>query len=298
MRNRQHTLLAGVAALALVAGTGFASAQGAPKEPSGAMQMKGTSSSSQQKASPNSSSAQLKRDEGGATAKNKDNASRAAQGTSPGAEHKGATTKNTAPQQGQNATAPNRSAENGRSTKTEQGRNQAQETNRSGRNDQERNRAAQNREERGNNRAAQRQDERGKFTAQSQEQKHHNNTAERQERGLKGLQGNTTVPMQDNDHAQRSGSAGAGADIHLSQKQRSRIRETVIASRDAPRVDHLNFDLRVGAAIPRGDVHVVAVPESLVRIQPRWHGYLYFVYEDEVVIVNPRDMRVVAVLNV
>jgi hypothetical protein len=33
-----------------------------------------------------------------------------------------------------------------------------------------------------------------------------------------------------------------------------------------------------------------------VQIDPAWRGFLYFVYEDEVVIVNPRDMRIVAVL--
>jgi uncharacterized protein Smg (DUF494 family) len=33
-----------------------------------------------------------------------------------------------------------------------------------------------------------------------------------------------------------------------------------------------------------------------VQIDPAWRGFLYFVHEDEVVIVNPRDMRIVAVL--
>jgi len=36
----------------------------------------------------------------------------------------------------------------------------------------------------------------------------------------------------------------------------------------------------------------------LVQIEPEWRGFLYFVYENEVVIVNPRDMRVVAVVPV
>jgi hypothetical protein len=44
-------------------------------------------------------------------------------------------------------------------------------------------------------------------------------------------------------------------------------------------------------------VQIVPVPETLVSIEPEWRGYLYFVYEDEVVIVNPRYMRIVAVLD-
>jgi hypothetical protein len=31
--------------------------------------------------------------------------------------------------------------------------------------------------------------------------------------------------------------------------------------------------------------------------EPRWRGYLYFVYADEIVVVSPRDMRIVAVLT-
>jgi len=47
--------------------------------------------------------------------------------------------------------------------------------------------------------------------------------------------------------------------------------------------------------IPHG-FHAVPVPGTLVRIEPRWHGFLYFVYQDEIVIVNPHDMRIVAVV--
>ena len=35
---------------------------------------------------------------------------------------------------------------------------------------------------------------------------------------------------------------------------------------------------------------------TLVRIEPEWRGFLYFVYEDEVVIVSPDDMKIVAVV--
>ncbi len=77
--------------------------------------------------------------------------------------------------------------------------------------------------------------------------------------------------------------------------------------RGAPRVGHVNFDVQVGTVIPRHDIRIVPVPRTLVRIEPEWRGFLYFVYEDEVlyfvyedevVIVNPRDMRIVAVLPV
>ncbi len=88
----------------------------------------------------------------------------------------------------------------------------------------------------------------------------------------------------------------AGANVNLSDEQRTRIRETVIGARGAPRVGHVDFNVAVGTVIPRGRIHVVPVPQTLVEIEPQWRGFLYFIYEDEVVIVNPRNMRIVAVL--
>ena len=107
-----------------------------------------------------------------------------------------------------------------------------------------------------------------------------------QERNIpRGLQGNASGRMQ-------------GANVKLSTQQRTQIRRTVINARGAPRVGHVDFDVRVGTAIPRDRIHVVPVPETLVQIDPAWSGFLYFVYEDEVVIVDPSDMQIVAILPV
>ena len=89
-----------------------------------------------------------------------------------------------------------------------------------------------------------------------------------------------------------------GADVKLNEQQRTTIRDTVIKAHGAPRIGHADFDVSVGTVVPRRDIHVVPVPESLVQIEPEWRGFLYFVYGDEVVVVNPRDMRIVAVLSV
>ena len=69
------------------------------------------------------------------------------------------------------------------------------------------------------------------------------------------------------------------------------------AARRALAMRRLRRDRRHRGAA-QASIHVVRVPETLVRIDPRWHGYLYFVVADQVVIVNPRDMRIVAVLEV
>ena len=99
-----------------------------------------------------------------------------------------------------------------------------------------------------------------------------------------GLQGNASGQMQ--------------GQHELSEEQRTQIKRTVIDARGAPRIGHVDFDVSVGTAIPRGRVHIVPIPETLVQIDPGWRGFLYFVYEDEVVIVDPNDMRIVAILPV
>jgi hypothetical protein len=93
----------------------------------------------------------------------------------------------------------------------------------------------------------------------------------------------------------RGGTTGSGGSASLSSDQRTRIRETVLHERGAPRVDHVDFSLSVGTVVPRS-VHVVRVPETIVRIYPGWRGYYYFVYNDEIIIVSS-DHRIIAVIT-
>jgi Protein of unknown function (DUF1236) len=53
----------------------------------------------------------------------------------------------------------------------------------------------------------------------------------------------------------------------------------------------------VGTAVPR-TVHIVEVPEVIVDIHPEWRGYRYFIVNEEVVIVEPDTLQIVAVIDV
>jgi hypothetical protein len=91
------------------------------------------------------------------------------------------------------------------------------------------------------------------------------------------------------------GAAPAGA-VNLTTEQRTTIRQTVLTS-NAPRATNINFSVNVGTVVP-SSVRVVAVPDTIIRINPRWKGYRYFVYNDEIIIVEPRTLKIVAVLDV
>jgi hypothetical protein len=277
MKKYQNTLLAGVAALALVAGTGLASAQQS-NEHGGAMGgSKGGSPQAGESMSHGGSS--------GMSGKSmQPQAQEKGNGTQ--AQERGGGTQTQA--QGKGNADANRSAQTGH----EAGSNMGQRGNNSN--------ARAERMNRGPNNNRQ-------------------NTAQ-QQRTLKGLQGNASKPTQGQNQqganqpgnasnqaqqtpqnnqrgAEANGGAQArGGNVQLSEQQRTQIRETVINGHNAPRVGHVDFDVRVGTVIPRGRIHIVPVPETLVRIEPRWRGFLYFVYEDEVVIVNPRTYHIVAVV--
>jgi hypothetical protein len=72
--------------------------------------------------------------------------------------------------------------------------------------------------------------------------------------------------------------------------------KTIIGREHGPRLgSNVNFDVTVGTRIPR-NVHVVVLPEEIVRIVPEYRGYEYFLVGDEIVIVDPRTLEIVAII--
>jgi hypothetical protein len=244
MRKQRTTFLAGIAALALIAGTGFAAAQDAAKEQKGAMQPHAATQPTQS--------------EKGSPAKMGQTAQPGKTGEKEmlGSENKGAkgadrmnrSTSETGP--GGNAMEPNR---------------HAQDVNRDGK---------ANKENLGESKG--RMDE------------------DRAAQGERGEPGAPTTAEQ----GRQGGPNATQSRVTLNEEQRTRIRDTVINAHGAPKAGSVNFGVTVGTVIPRGGVEIVPVPETLVLIEPRWRGFSYFIYESELVIVDPRDMTIVAVVPV
>jgi len=85
--------------------------------------------------------------------------------------------------------------------------------------------------------------------------------------------------------------------VNLTQQQRTEIRQTVINSGNAPRVSSVNFNIGVGVVVPQ-TVNFAPLPPTIVSIHPDWRGYYYFVYAEEIIIVEPGSRRIIAVLRV
>jgi len=96
--------------------------------------------------------------------------------------------------------------------------------------------------------------------------------------------------------------AGTGSqtnvNVQINPEQRTRIREVILKGGHAPKVSRseVNFSIRVGTRVPRERIHLAPVPEEIVQIVPRYRGFLYFVFEDEIVIVDPKTLEIVAVI--
>jgi hypothetical protein len=59
-------------------------------------------------------------------------------------------------------------------------------------------------------------------------------------------------------------------------------------------VNNVNFSLNVGTVVPT-DVHVVVVPDVIVRYYPQFRDDMYFVVRDDIVIVD-RSHKIVAMM--
>ena len=144
------------------------------------------------------------------------------------------------------------------------------------------------------------ENERMKPAQKAEENEHMKPAQKAEENEHMGKPGNTAAEGSKGEMQKSSMSAksSAAANVKLSSEQRTRIKSVVLAGRGGPRVAHVNFDVRVGTIVPRGGVEYVPVPETLVEIEPMWRGFDYFVYGEELVIIDPDTLAIIAVIPV
>jgi hypothetical protein len=150
------------------------------------------------------------------------------------------------------------------------------------------------------------QQERGlKNQKGAQEERGTNLKGAQQQRGndVKGAQEQQRGTTTERNATEQNGRANVnvgergerGGSVQLSEDQRSQIK-TIIGHGHGPRLGHnVNFDVRVGTRIPRS-VHYATLPPDIVRIVPQYRGFDYFLVEDEIVIVDPHTLEIVAII--
>jgi hypothetical protein len=111
-------------------------------------------------------------------------------------------------------------------------------------------------------------------------------------------QGGVTQPSQSPAQGAAPGAAGAetkaGAPAALSTEQHVKFRQTLRGEK-AERLTNVQFSITVGEAVPR-TVHRYRFPVSIMEYAPQYRDYEYILVGDQILVVDPRTSRIVAVI--
>jgi hypothetical protein len=91
------------------------------------------------------------------------------------------------------------------------------------------------------------------------------------------------------------GAASPRTAADLSVEQRAKI-STTIRQQNTPRTAKVDFSISIGTHVPR-TLHLYRLPATVVEIYPTWRGYEYILVGNEILVVNPRTLEIVAVLE-
>jgi hypothetical protein len=85
-----------------------------------------------------------------------------------------------------------------------------------------------------------------------------------------------------------------GAPAALSAEQHAKIWGTLRGEK-TERLTNVHFSTTVGEVVP-GTVHLYSMPVSVVEYAPQYRDYEYILVGDEILIVDPHTLRIVAVI--
>lgn len=98
------------------------------------------------------------------------------------------------------------------------------------------------------------------------------------------------------DTTGQGAAASRGAAVQVTSEQRTKIKSSInIAS--APKVTNVNFSITVGTKVPRDRVQFRPLPATIVEVVPAYRGYLYFVVDDRIIIVDPNSYEIVIIIT-
>ena len=61
-------------------------------------------------------------------------------------------------------------------------------------------------------------------------------------------------------------------------------------------VTNVNFSISVGTRVPR-DISFHPLPTEIVTFYPEWRGYEFILVRDQIIVIDPRTLEIVAVLD-
>jgi len=107
--------------------------------------------------------------------------------------------------------------------------------------------------------------------------------------------GQTTTQSQSGTSVQSQTTGQAGAAAKLSTEQRTKI-TSVIREQHVQPLTSVNFSISVGTRVPR-DVRFYPLPREVVTIYPEWRGYEFILVNNQIIVIDPRTFEIVAILE-
>jgi hypothetical protein len=99
--------------------------------------------------------------------------------------------------------------------------------------------------------------------------------------------------------AQKGSSAQKGQDsfaaVPMSTEQNVKFRETMKGEK-AERLTNVRFSISIGEEVPRS-VHFYRLPARIVEYAPQYRDFDYILVGDDILILDPRTHRIVAVIS-
>jgi hypothetical protein len=130
--------------------------------------------------------------------------------------------------------------------------------------------------------------------AQGREGQNTNMNAE--QKGAADSRSQTTTQSQPGQTGRSETTVGqAGAAAKLSTEQRTQI-TTVIRDQHVQPLNNVNFSISVGGRVPR-EVRFHPLPREVVTVYPEWRGYEFVLVNNQIVVVDPRTYEIVAILD-
>jgi hypothetical protein len=295
MTNR---FLMSVAAAALIAGTGFANAQGTgtSREPSGGSSTQQNAPSEQTKSPSGMKSSQSdeKAAPGAKSQRAQDDMKSGAKGEKSAQDNnmkgeKSAQDNNMKGEKSKSMSSENDKSKAGKDMKAE------------GREGQKSNMNAQTREGQKSNMNAEQKgaaDSKSQTTTGQSKQTGQTGQSTQSQTGQTTPQsqtGQTTTQSQTGTSVQSQTTGQAGAAAKLSTEQRTKI-TTVIRDQHVQPLNNVNFSISVGTRVPR-DVRFHPLPREVVTIYPEWRGYEFVLVHEQIVVIDPRTFEIVAILE-
>ena len=88
----------------------------------------------------------------------------------------------------------------------------------------------------------------------------------------------------------------AGAAAKLTTDQRTKITTVFRNERVAPE-SNVNFSISVGTRVPREGIRLHSLPSEVVTIYPEWRGYEFVRVRDQILVIDPDTYEIVAILD-